>query len=428
MEARESAKPGGPRRVLVVAYYFPPMGFSGVQRISKFVRYLPDFGWEPTVLTVEPGGYFAYDSSLMDEVTAAGVEIIRTKSLDPTRLFGRNETIALPPENRRRALSELSQWIFIPDNKIGWLPFAVREGMRILRGSTYDAILSSAPPYTCHLIASYLSARSGVPLLLDYRDDWVDNPRHVYPTRTHRRAHQAMESAASRRASRITTINPIIAAAISKRLRRDVEVLEQGFDPRDFTESPHPHPATFAVTYTGVFYDAQRPDIFLRGVRLFLDSEPRAENVLRLNFAGTLPDDAKTLGASLGLSDKIHFYGYLPHAEVVSLQQRADVLWMTIGRREGAEMISTGKLFEYIGARRPVLALVPDGAARDVLSEYNLAAVCDPDDPESVASALRSMFDRWRSGSIPDADETFIEQFDRRQITHRLALHLNDLL
>ena len=174
------------RRVLVIAYYFPPMGLSGVQRVAKFVKYLPEHGWQPTVLTIEPAGYYAYDTTLLHEVKQAGVAICRTASWDPTRFFRRHQTIPLPSEPQRRRLSTVSQLLFVPDNKIGWLPHALRAGRRLLKERAFDAIFSSAPPYTAHLIAARLSRQSGVPLVVDFRDDWVGNPRHVYPTPLHR--------------------------------------------------------------------------------------------------------------------------------------------------------------------------------------------------------------------------------------------------
>ena len=413
------------RRVLVIAYYFPPMGLSGVQRIARFVKYLPDFGWEPTVLTIRPGGYFAFDTSLSDELAQRRIDVSRTRSIDPTRLFGRRATVSMPKETRRKAISELSQWFMLPDNKIGWLPFALREGNRLMTEQHFDAVLSTAPPYTAHLIGAALSRRHRVPLLLDYRDDWLDNPRHVYPTSLHKRIHRSMEQHAAANASAVVSINSVIASAITSRVGKEVGVIEQGFDPQDFSESIAPDPDVFRLTYTGVFYDAQRPDTFLSGCARFLERRPEARQHLKLDFAGTLSENAIDLARSLGLADLLTFHGYLPHPEVVRLQQRSNVLWMVIGRRPGAESISTGKLFEYIGANKPILALVPDGAARDLLGDYNMAVRVDPDAPEDIAEALDRLYDDWTRGTSPKPDADFISRFDRRLLTGRLASMLD---
>ena len=134
------------RQILVIAYYFPPLGLSGVQRIAGFVRRLPEYGWQPTVLTAKPGGYYAYDESLWAEVQDAEICVEQTKSLDPTRLFRPGRTVKLRGNSNRRLLGRISNWLFVPDNKLGWMPFAVHAGLRQGANHTFDAILSSAPP------------------------------------------------------------------------------------------------------------------------------------------------------------------------------------------------------------------------------------------------------------------------------------------
>jgi glycosyltransferase involved in cell wall biosynthesis len=406
------------KHVLVLAYYVPPLGMSGVQRVSKLLKYLPQFGWRCTLIAPHPGGYFAYDESLLDDIQRSGVTVHRTPSVDPTRLVGKRE-VGLANEQGRRRLSNASQYVFIPDNKIGWLPFALNEARKVIANDRPDAIFSSAPPYTAHLASSLLSALYRIPFLADFRDDWLENPRHVYPTSVHREIQRRLERWVVRRANGVTTINSVIADSLAERSQRDVRVIRQGFDPADFPQQPRVKGACCKLTYTGVFYDAQKPDTFLRGVRQFLDRRPDAK--VRLEFAGSLPHDAQSLAARLDLEEIITFHGYLPHSEVVRLQAESDVLWMTIGRRPGSECISTGKLFEYIGAARPVLALVPDGAARDVLSTHGAAFLCDPDDAGEVAQALYELYAQWERGALPVVRTEYRKQYDRRLIAGEIA-------
>ncbi len=210
----------GLRRVLVVAYYFPPMGLSGVQRISKFVKYLPDSGWQPTVLTARPAGYFAFDASLQEDAEGRGMHVERTASWDPTRLFARRRTVALPHEGRRRWLSLASQTVFLPDNKAGWLRPGFRAGRRLVKRESYDLVLATAPPYTALLLAARLSRRYGLPLVADFRDDWVGNPRHIYPSRWHRARHEALEASVLSQCSHAyVAINEEIEASLRGRAR-----------------------------------------------------------------------------------------------------------------------------------------------------------------------------------------------------------------
>jgi glycosyltransferase involved in cell wall biosynthesis len=415
------------RRVLVVAYYFPPMGLSGVQRVAKFVKYLPDYGWQPTVLTVEPAGYFAYDTTLLHEVEQAGVAIHRTKTWDPTRLFGGRRTVALPSEFWRRRLSSLSQFFFVPDNKISWMRHALRAGNRLLQAHPFDAVFSSAPPYTAHLVAERLSRRHGLPLVVDFRDDWVGNPRHVYPTPFHRRWHQRLEQRVLRRSRYVVTINEPIRSALRQRNpcldgSSPIAILPQGYDPDDFAVEPVARePETMWLLYSGIFYDAQTPDFFLRALAQGVEKLPEMRRHVEAVFVGLLPRASLQLIDRLGIGDLVRYEGYVAHDEAVAFQRAADVLWMTIGKRPGAEGISTGKLFEYIGTRKPILALVPPGAAREALGPYGAACVVEPDDVAAIEQAILGFYDRWRAGSLPEPEEAYVRQFDRRRLAGLLA-------
>lgn len=422
------------RRVLVVAYYFPPMGLSGVQRIAKFVKYLPRHGWQPTVLTVEPRGYFAYDDTLLQEVRDAGVSVVRTPSWDPTRLFRGQHTVSLPQETVRQRLASLSQWVFVPDNKIGWWWPALREGLRLHEAAPFDAVLSTAPPYTAHLIGAAFERLTGCPLVLDFRDDWLGNPRHLYPTRLHRQAHAFLERWVLRRSRRVLTINPYIQQRLQQSANHlvpspSIRVVPQGYDPSDFLRASRPAPRDdterFELLYTGVFYDVQRPDTLLRGIAQFVQRRPEARTHLRARFIGLTPPSMAELVAHLGLSPIVETTGYLDHQRTVRAQLQADVLWLTIGHRPGAACISTGKLYEYIGASKPILGLVPPGDAADTLRAYGASQIVDPDDVDGCSRAVERWYDAWRNNTLPRPERAIVERYDRVRLAGVLASHLS---
>ncbi|MDX1741266.1 MAG: glycosyltransferase, partial [Rhodothermales bacterium] len=389
------SRSGSSSHLLLLAYYFPPMGMSGVQRVSKFVKYLPDNGWDVTVVTPTAAGYFAYDASLLSDVDVPDVQTIRTRSIDPTRFFRPGKVVSLPGEARRRWASRLTGLLFVPDNKLGWYPFARRAAQTAHRLRPFDAVLSSAPPYTSHLVARAVARRLKRPLVLDFRDDWVGNPRHDYPTAAHRRVHRIMERKAVESSSACITINRVIADSIRNRARSSGEtprfaVIPQGFDPADFVG-----PVQVATTsddrmrflYSGVFYDAQTPDPFLRGLRLAIDRRPELTESLAADFIGLVPSDFEHRTRALELDRIVRYHGYATHDSAVQWMRRADILWLTIGRREGSEGISTGKLYEYVGTRKPILGLVPEGVARDDIIAYGAGVIADPESAEDVASA-----------------------------------------
>lgn len=411
------------RNVLVVAYYFPPLGLSGVQRVAGFVRHLPEHGWQPTVITAKPRGYFAYDKSLWSPIEDAGIRVVRTKSLDPTRLFRSGATVRLPQETRRQTLAYISNWLFIPDNKLGWKPFALRAGLRQAAAQRFDAVFSSAPPYTGHLVGKKLSRRLKLPLITDFRDDWVGNPRHIYPTALHRRLHIQQERQVLIQSSAITTINRPILDALEKRHRGiniQGEVIPHGFD-------EYEDPVKVSVreklklVYTGVFYDAQTPEHFLRGISEFLAENPAMRPKISVIFAGLVPNGFADLIRTLKLEDVVQYVGYLQHTHVVELQQEADVLWMTIGSKSGASGISTGKLYEYMGTGKPILALVPSGTARRTLLRYGAAYIVEPESEAGIIQALSQITSDWNKETFPSPDESFVSMFSRNRLVEMLA-------
>lgn len=420
----------GRRHVVLVAYYFPPLGGSGVQRVAKWAKYLPQNGWDVTVLTVEPGSYFAFDTTLLDEVIAAGVCIVRTQSLDPTRVRGSQKAILMPSERRRKLFTWLTGLFFLPDNKRGWMPHARKVFDQLGEENPVDLVLSSAPPYTSLRVGDALAHHLGVPHVMDYRDDWIDNPRHRYPTPLHKRWHRRQERAVIGGASAVLTINRSIADLLQERHPGIcVQVLPQGFDPDDISavtgSDGRTHTRTrMRVLYSGMFYDAQQPDTMLRAAALLMERNPDLADALELRFVGLFPEEKKSLVDSLGLAGVVSFGGYVSHAESVKELVNADVLWMTVGRQKGEHMISTGKLHEYMGTGKPILALAPEGEVRGALQGYGASWSVMPEDIGGTATVLATLLERHVTDSLPTGASEWIGQYDRE----RQGKLLSDLL
>jgi len=414
----------------VVAYYFPPMGLSGVQRITKFVKYLPEFGWKPTVLTVEPGGYFAFDPELEKEVQSDDIRIVRTQSLDPTRLFKRKSTVSLPAESSRKWMSSISQAVFIPDNKVGWVRPAVRRALTLHEETPFDIILATVPPYSAALVARKVAKKTGIPFVVDYRDDWLDNPRHEYPTPVHRYMHRALEKKVLLESSAVVSINERICERIKGRLHsyskgapsKQVRVLSQGYDQEDLAgKQSITKGGMLTLLYSGVFYDAQTPDFFLRALSRFIGEYPEYAPQIRVMFVGLVPESSKALAESLGLSQYIEYTGYVSHGQAIEYVLGADVLWMTVGEGEGQELISTSKLFEYMGTRKPILGLVPEGAAKDALLMYKASWIVSPGDLQGICQSLEAIYIAWDKGQLPEANAEYVGQIERKNLTGKLS-------
>lgn len=432
VSSRQSAEAG--HRVLVVAYYFPPLGLSGVQRTLKFVKYLPAFGWEPVVLTVEDRAYFAKDDGLLRELDDHPPRIIRTPSIDPLHFLRRKNVVRMPSARTLGLLGKFSQSLFIPDNKIGWKKPAVRAALAELEARPVDAIFATAPPYTDFLIGLELKRLTGLPLILDYRDAWLDNPLHFYLTPVHKALHHRLEQRVQGHADHIITIN----RQIKERLLRsnpqlshnDVTIISQGYDQADFEglTTRRGDDRRLRIAYAGTFYYNRNPRAFFQALRLLADTAPAVARAIDVRIIGSRRDEDAALVKELGLDAMVTMHGYLPHRETVQQLVDADMLWMVIGRGKGEDMMSTGKLYEYLGARKPVLACVPEGAARQVLEKGGAAFFADPDSPEEIAARLRTLFDLWKNDRLPLPSFEYVSQFERKTLTGRLATLLAAVL
>ena len=417
------------RRVLVVAYYFPPMGLSGVQRILKFVKHLPRFGWHPTVLTVEPVGYFAYDATLLDELDPDTVRIVRTPAAGPAKLFANKEVVKLPSEGVRKFLSRISDTFFIPDNKIGWRKKAVARALELHKETPFDLIFATAPPFTDFLIGAQIKAHINKPLVFDYRDPWVDYPFKFYPTPIHKWRNILLEKAALRASSQVITTNRRVKELLLERYGfltyHDIDIIPQGFDPEDFQTDGARSSATnhssdthrkMRITYAGIFWEDRVPDYFLTALRDLFRERPELRRCIEARFVGNFREENIKLVDRLGLRDSVTLLGYLPHRECVRELVESDVLWMIVGDDLG----SPGKTYEYLGARKPILGCVPDGFLKNTIVEAG-GTVVSPTDVKAIKNALEDLYEQFREQRLTGPSPAVVSKYDRVALTSSLV-------
>lgn len=421
-----------PRRVLVVAYYFPPLGLSGVQRTAKFVKYLPDYGWEPVVLTTGDASFYAHDDTLLAEIEERGVEIVRVGGRDVNSMLKGMGTVNMPAEWLRKLLSRASASLLVPDNKKGWKSAALPVAKQLLESKKFDAIFASGPPFSALHWASQLASQYGIPFVADYRDLWFGNQFAFYPTPFHSMAIRRMEQEMLRGASKVIVTN----RNIKERLLTwydaflsydDVRILSHGFDPADMEGlSSPPQDGTLRLTYTGAFYEYITPKYFLKAVRTFLNANPQAK--VELHFAGLLRKENKRLIRKLGLEDVVVDHGYLPHKESIQLLFKSDVLWMMVGKGRNVDTVSSSKLYEYFGTRKPVIACVPEGALKAAAIQYGAGFVADPVNVDDIAEVLSSVWQLYIRKSFPKPKESFIQDHRRDVLASHLAKEFNFLI
>ena len=426
-------------RVLVVTYYFPPAGGPGVQRTLKTVKYLRDAGFEPVVLTVEEAASPSRDASLGGDVPD-GVEVIRTKAPDPFALYGRlvgrrgADAVPTGTVGGGGVGARLALWtranVFLPDARVGWVPYAKHVGRRVLGEGQRDArpfaaVVTSGPPHSVHLVGRRLQ-RTGVPWVADFRDPWtgINFYDDLPMTGAARAVDRWLERRVLRGADAVTTVSPTWARLLEAKGGLEpsaVTVVHNGVDEADLgaAEGEAVRDDAFVLAHVGSLYATRNPTAVWEAVRR-LRGAGEAEG-LAIRLVGRT--DPAVVAAAEATGAPVEVVSYVTHAEAVREQARAAVLLLSIEPFAADRGMITGKLYEYLASGRPVLGVGPaDGDAAGLLTQTGAGRMHDRDDIEGVADALRQQYAAWEAGR-PDAGAAWeaVAPYTRRAQTARLA-------
>lgn len=421
-------------KVLVVAYYFPPMGLSGVQRTLKFVKYLKNYGWEPTVITAGNVAYFAHDKSLQKELDDTVIEVIRVGGKEPNSLLSKFGTIKFPREINRKIINRLSQTFFIPDNKISWAKKAAKKAQDLLKGESYELVFITGPPFSAFYSFANLKSKINVPLVIDYRDLWCNSYFSFYLTPFHKLLHKKMEYESLKAADLVIVTNRVVKEKIIKKYNfltyNDIAIISHGFDPEDFEKTIEEVKTNnrMRLVYSGIFLEYNSPKYFLQAFKAITIERPDIAKNIELHFVGFLREENKKLIKKLNLQEFVFDDGYLNHNEAVSKIKSADVLWFMIGRRKNIDAILPGKVYEYIGSKKPILACVPEGAAKIALSEYPASFICEPDNVNQIKETIIKIFELYKRNELPQVEDGLLEKYRRDNLTDQLTKQFNKLL
>lgn len=435
-------------KVLFIAYYFPPVGGAGVQRSLKFVQYLPQEGFVPTVITgpTSPDHQWTpHDKSLMESIPP-GVPVHRVEGGFPD-LGGRTR-------------ERLEKWLGVPSLFAKWWIGAATElALRVTNGE--ELIFASMSPFESGEVARLLSQRLGIPWVADLRDPWALDEMQVYPSRLHRRLEMLKMERLLSTAELIIMNTPEAAKALKSafpRLRtKRVVAITNGFDRSDFIQAVAPRgDGKFRIVHSGYlhtemgFYLRNKPlrrilgaahsgvDILTRSHAVLLKAleqwrhqRPEIAQTVELVLAGKMSAGDRALAEQSAIAAMIQFPGYLPHAKNTELVRTADLLFLPMHNlpQGTRSRIVPGKTYEYMAAGRPVLAAVPDGDARDFLSQTGTALICRPDDADGMVRILDHVYSEWkRGGAVASCNQDFVKQFERRNLTRALADGFQSLL
>ena len=421
------------KRLLIVTYYFPPAGGVAVQRVLKFVKYLRDFNVEPVVLTVSNGAYPKLDHALEAEVPE-GVAVYRTASLDPfgvyAKLTGKRRTEAIPAGSVGAAtgLSRLARWlranIFIPDARVGWVPFAVREALRLHAEYPFDAVFTSGPPHSSHLIGRALKRRAHLPWVADFRDLWtgINYAQELPITLWAHALTSRLEQSVLQEADQVVTVSPSWAKELERIGGCPVEVIHNGYDEDDFQEvwqDSRLAPDYFILAYVGSLYASRNPVALWKTLA---DLRNAGELVrLRLRLIGSVDDVVRQSLATYKLD--VDEVGHVSHDVAVREMARSTLLLLLIEPFDKAEGMLTGKLYEYLASGRPVLGLGPPrGDAAELLIEAGAGRMFDQREVGGIVNHLRSLYIAWENDiMLPGAYPQAIHSYSRHTQASQLA-------
>jgi glycosyltransferase involved in cell wall biosynthesis len=387
-------------KLLIVSFYFPPAGGGGVQRVLKFARLLPEYGIETHVLTPEDPFWIHRDEELE---APAGVIVHRSRYIGPRGRRPAEELYGLDGVRRlARRASLAPRRLFMPDENASWVLTAVPAGLRVARREGFDAVMTSSPPSSVHVIGAILGRKLGIPWIADLRDSIVakEDRRVDRPlVRVKERTHAYVAALVAREAAAIVGVTPTICAEMERlKPRGRVATIPNGADFDDFDFLSYTPTERFRITHTGSFFGERSPRPFLSAL-----AQSGLDDVVA-RFVGDFRAADRDWAQALGLGDKLGLYPFLSHRQALALQRDSDALLLLLPEiGERGKDIPSGKLYEYIAARRPILAAVPpDGAAADLIREAGAGVIVDPDDVDAIRRELEALVERWKQGALPD--------------------------
>jgi len=429
------------KRVLIITYYWPPSGGSGVQRWVKFSKYLREFGWEPVIYTPENPEPPALDPGLSKDVPD-NLEIIKTRIWEPYSIYkkfiGADKDMRigagfLSEESKPKLTETLSVWIrgnlFIPDAKRYWIRPSARFLANYLHDHPVDVIVSTGPPHSMHIIARGVHRKLKIPWLADFRDPWtdIDFYEDLKLSRWADRKHHQLETSVLNEADRVTLVSPTWRDDFQSQTKTKVDLLTNGYDDDDFSAAqPEPGPG-FTISHIGSIPPSRNPEVLWNAISELKDEEPELTQELKVRLVGSVDISVFNSVREKKIEDCVDKIDYIPHDEVILEQYRASVLLMIVNRSKNAKGILPGKFFEYIAARRPILCIGPEESdIAIIIREKKLGYLVKYEDVHSMKSVLRKLYTAHKSDKLGIAS-TSASEYSRKSLTEQLSHILDEL-
>lgn len=432
------------KKFLIITYYWPPAGGAGVMRWAKMTKYIAAYGWTPVVYTPSNGEVGVHDDSLLKEIPESTV-VVKTPIWEPYTIYktflGRKKKDKLYSgfinEKKKASLAQkISIFIrgnfFIPDARMFWIRPSVKFLKKYLAENPVDAIISTGPPHSMHLIAEKVHRATGIPWIADFRDPWtnIDFYADLHLTSFADRKHHKLELKVLKHASKVVTVTWRSGDEFKALCgREDIEVIPNGFDDADFpVDQRGPLDTDFTIVHIGSMNKDRNPDVFWQAVHKALEVSAVLKTKLKIRLIGPVDFSVRSAVEKYGLRDYTDFVEFIPHDEAVKLQQQAQVNLLVINNSPNSRTIIPGKLYEYLGSGRPLLAIGPkDSDSAKVIEMTRGGVVHEYDDIEGLKNRILDYFALYNEGKL-NGNAEGIQQFTRRYLAGKYAAVLDSLV
>ena len=415
------------KKVLIITYYWPPAGGSGVQRWLKFSKYLRDFEIEPVIYTVENPSYPILDNSLENEIPKE-LEILKQPIFEPNSILsvfsGKKKESAGFLNPNPTFIGKTLQYIranyFIPDTRKFWIKPSVKFLSAYLNDNHIDAIITTGPPHSMHLIGLELKKKLGIKWISDFRDPWteIDYFQQLPLTKKATKKHQDLEQEVLINSDMVVVVGETMKDKFLKHTNR-IEVLTNGFDTIEDL-STQKLDEKFSITHVGLMNSDRNPTILWEVLNEISNTNLNFKNDLRIKLIGKL-DDAVIQDLKVFDHNTIETIPYLDHKDVGKYQASSQILLLSINEVPSAKGIITGKIFEYLQAKRPILAIGPeDGDAAMILKNTNAGTIVGFKNKTALKATILNLYKDYKEGVL-FVKSVNIEQYHRKNITSQLA-------